>query len=254
MATAPGQPPPPMPSPQPPPRPRAAASATLSVAGSPAILKAFAPASIPHGTTSTITFTLTNPNVFMLTNAAFTDALAGMSIDATGAAGGSCAGAGGNNFIAGQTSLTFTGLSVPASLSCTVTVVVRGTTPGANPNTNSGVSSTQAATGAPSNTATLTVPATAPTIAKAFSPGTILPGRVSTLTITLGNLNAAPVTITSVPDTYPAGVTTAAAPNLGTTCGGAAGSTANSGTLTGGTIPRNAAATPAIDTTRPQPR
>ncbi len=111
-----------------------AASASLSVAGAPTIAKAFSPATIPLGATSTITFTITNPNGFALTNGAHSpDTLSGMVIDAAGAAAGTCAGAGGNAFASNQTALSFTGLSVPANLSCTVTVVVRGTTVGANP-------------------------------------------------------------------------------------------------------------------------
>src|SRR5262249_33678478 len=103
-----------------------AASASLSVAGAPTIAKAFSPTSIPLGTTSTITFTITNSNAFVLTNGAFTDTLSGMVIDAAGPASGSCAGAGGNVFTANQAALSFTGLSIPANLSCTVTIVVRG--------------------------------------------------------------------------------------------------------------------------------
>ncbi|HLX23617.1 MAG TPA: hypothetical protein VKR38_09755 [Usitatibacter sp.] len=227
-----------------------AASASLSVAGAPTISKAFAPASIPLGTTSTITFTLTNANAFALTNGAFTDTLSGMVIDSAGPAGGTCAGAGGNVFAANQTALAFTGLSVPASLSCTVTIVVRGTAIGANPNTTSGVSTTQTATGPVSNTATLTVTSVSPTIAKAFAPATIVTNGVSTLTITIGNNNALPITVTSLTDTFPAGLAVAPTPNLATTCaGGVASNTASSVTLTGGTVPANGTCTVKIDVT-----
>jgi uncharacterized repeat protein (TIGR01451 family) len=173
-----------------------------------------------------------------------------MVIDSAGPAGGSCAGAGGNVFAANQTALSFTGLSVPASLSCTVTIVVRGTTIGANPNTTSGVSTTQTATGPVSNTATLTVTSVSPTIAKAFAPAAITTGGTSTLTITIGNNNAAPITVTSVTDTFPAGMSTAGTPNLATTCaGGAPSNTASSVTLAGGTVPANGSCTLKIDVT-----
>jgi uncharacterized repeat protein (TIGR01451 family) len=232
----------------------AAASASLAVAGSPTIAKAFAPASIPLGGTSTVTFTITNSNAIALTSGAFTDTLAGMSIDATGVAGGSCAGAAGNNFVVGQTALSFTGLVIPASASCTVTIVVRGTTAGANPNTASGVSSNQAATGAVSNTATLTVTTVSPTLAKSFTPTTINPGAVSTLTITIGNNNAMPITVTSVTDNFPAGLTTAAVPNLNTTCaGGVPSNTPTSVTLTGGSVPAMGTCTVTIDVTSATP-
>ncbi|HEX3062678.1 MAG TPA: DUF11 domain-containing protein [Usitatibacter sp.] len=173
-----------------------------------------------------------------------------MAIDSAGAAAGTCAGAAGNTFAANQTALSFTGLSIPANLSCTVTVVVRGTNVGANPNTASGVSSTQASTGAVSNTATLTVTSVSPTIAKAFAPNAISVAGTSTLTITIGNNNAAPITVTSVTDTFPGGLTAAAAPNLATTCaGGVTSNTATSATLTGGTVPANGTCTVTIDVT-----
>jgi len=94
------------------------------------------------------------------------------------------------------------------------------------------------------------VTASSPTVGKAFAPSSIGPGGVSTLTITLGNLNAAPAVIVgTLTDTYPAGLTTAPTPNLSTTCGGAPGSTAGSVTLTGGTIPANGSCTISVDVT-----
>jgi uncharacterized repeat protein (TIGR01451 family) len=173
-----------------------------------------------------------------------------MQVDAAGAAGGTCAGAGGNSFTAGQTSLAFTGLTVPASLSCTVTIVVRGTAVGAHNNVSSGLSSNQAPTGPVSNTATLTVTATAPTITKAFSPATINPGGISTLTVTIANGNASAITVTSVTDTFPSGLTVAGTPNIVNSCtGGAVTNAAGSVTLTGGSVPGNGSCAFSIDVT-----
>ncbi len=56
-----------------------------------------------------------------------------------------------------------------------------------------------------------------PTIAKAFSPTAINPGQTSTLTITIGNNTGVPITVTSVTDTFPAGLSVAGTPNLATT-------------------------------------
>jgi uncharacterized repeat protein (TIGR01451 family) len=227
-----------------------AASAQLSTSAAPTIDKQFSPATVAIGGTSTITFTLTNPNPIALTAGAFTDTLSGMQINATGAAGGTCAGAGGNNFTAGQTALSFSGLSVPASLSCTVTIVVRGTAVGANNNTSSGLSSSQAPTGAVSNTATLTVTATAPTITKSFSVSPINPGATSTLTVTISNANASAISITSVTDTFPAGLTVAATPNIANSCsGGSVTNTSGSVTLTGGSVAGSGSCAFSIDVT-----
>ncbi|MDD4929565.1 MAG: hypothetical protein PHP85_09840 [Gallionella sp.] len=135
------------------------ASATLEVLDKPTIVKDFLPASINQGGNSTLTFTLGNTNALQaFTGAGFTDTLSGMSIAAAGAAGGTCTGAGGNSFAAGASSLTFSGLSIPAAGSCTVTVVVTSSTVGVHPNTSSGVISNETVSaGSASNTASLTV-------------------------------------------------------------------------------------------------
>ncbi|MDR1076684.1 MAG: hypothetical protein LBL59_10495, partial [Xanthomonadaceae bacterium] len=63
------------------------------------------------------------------------------------------------------------------------------------------------------------LPVNRPTVQKAFSPSTIPTGMVSTLTITLHNSNAGPITLSSVlTDTFPTGVVAAATPALGGTC------------------------------------
>src|SRR5438270_478201 len=125
-----------------------------------------------------------------------------MSVNATAQAGGTCVGANGNNLTAGQTALSFSGITIPAnSVTCTVTFVVTSSTVGTNPNSTSGVTTTQTTTaGTVSNTANLSVFA-APTIAKAFSPTAIQSGRTSTVTLTLTNPNASPFTNASFPAT-----------------------------------------------------
>src|SRR5207253_4592765 len=51
-------------------------TATLTVIGPPSIGKTFTPSSIPTGATSTLTFTITNPNpTVALTGVGFTDTL-----------------------------------------------------------------------------------------------------------------------------------------------------------------------------------
>ena len=152
--------------------------ATLTVsATAPAIAKAFGPASIAYGATSTVTFTLSNTNGVPLTGAAFSDTLANISVSGAQAAGGTCAGAAGNNYTNGQTGLlNFAGLTIPANASCTVTIGATSAMAGGWPNQASGVSSNEAPTGAASNTATLTVTATALTVSKTFTPATINSG------------------------------------------------------------------------------
>ncbi len=229
--------------------------ATLTVtAATPTIAKAFAPATIALGGSSTVTFTLANPNGVALTGAGFTDTLSAMSIAAPGGpAGGSCAGAATNAFAAAASNLVFTGLTVPANGSCTVTVSVTSATPGTHNNQATGVTSAEAAIGAASNVAALTVTAQAPTISKVFA-APISSGGVTTLTITINNPNAAPITVTSVTDTFPpapgTGMARAPTPAASTSCAtGTVSSTATSVTLTGGVVPANGSCAFQIDVT-----
>ncbi|MBL8521263.1 MAG: DUF11 domain-containing protein [Betaproteobacteria bacterium] len=220
----------------------------------PTIAKGFSPASIAIGTTSTITFTLSNANAIALTNAAFTDSLTNMAVNATGNAGGTCVGASGNALTAGQTMLALSGMTIPASGSCTVTVVVVSNVGGMHPNTTSAMTTNQAPPSAVSNTATLTVTAAAPTIAKAFGPATINSGGISTLTITITNPNAGPITVTGVTDTFPTtpmtGIVRATTPNAATSCaGGVVTHTAGSVSLMGGSVPAAGTCTITIDVT-----
>jgi mucin-19 len=231
-------------------------TATLTVnAITPAIVKTFVTPTIAIGGTSQIDFTIVNTNGIPLTGAAFSDTLTNMFVSATGAATGTCVGAGTNNFTANQTGLlNFTGLTIPANGLCTVSIVVRSNTPGTHPNFATGVSSAEAPTGAVSPTVNLTVNAAEPTVSKSFAPASILSGGTSTLTITLTNPNAGPVSITSLTDNFPTtpgtGLVRAATPNLSTTCAGSTpASTATSVSLAGGTIAPNSACTISVDVT-----
>lgn len=200
---------------------------TLIAVAQPSIAKAFAPASIAIGGSSTITFTLTNASALApLTAASFSDALpTGMRVHAGGAAGGTCVGAAGNVFTAGQTgTLNFTGLTVPntGGRTCTVTLAVSTTAAGVYPNQATNFRSTETPTGVDSPVANLTVLANPPSIAKAFAPTTVPLGTPSTLTITLSNTDTVPVSLASpaFTDPFPTGMTVASPLTVSNTCGG----------------------------------
>ena len=189
------------------------ATARLRVLAPPTIAKAFNPTSLAPGEPSTLTFTLSNPNTAALlpgalTGATFTDSLpAGLTVTLSGPAGGTCVGAPGNLLTAGATSLSISGLTIPAAGNCIVALQVNAAAPGVYPNQSSGVITTLLpAPGSPSNTATLTV-LNAPTLAKAFSPTSILSGGTGTsvLTISLGNPNgiAASLASPAISDVFP---------------------------------------------------
>lgn len=203
----------------------------------PGIAKAFAPATIPTNGTSTLTFTLSNPNAAALTGINFTDTYPAGVVNATPlTVGGTCAGVT-HTAAAGGGSFNVTGGTIPGGApgTCTITVQVTSTAFGTYNNTSSGVLTAQTTTTGPaSNTATLTVAnTTAPTIAKSFSPSTIQALGTSVLTLTISNPSATTtLTGVAVTDNYPlnlANRTTGPAANPAISC--TAGS---SGTVTGG--------------------
>ena len=83
------------------------------------------------GGTSTITFTLTNPNGSLLTGANFTDTYPATMVNTTGlVVGGTCASIS-HTAVAGGSTFNLTDADIPASGSCTVTVDVTATATGA---------------------------------------------------------------------------------------------------------------------------
>jgi hypothetical protein len=128
------------------------ASATITVVAPPTITKAFGAAFVPVGQTTTLTFTLTNPNpTVALTGVAFTDTFpAGLVVanppNASDTCGGAFAPAPGDNM------LTFSGGTIPAGGSCVISVSVQVTSGGSKTNTTSAVTSANGGTGGTSNT------------------------------------------------------------------------------------------------------
>ncbi len=193
----------------------------------PTISKSFSPGTIPVNGTSTLTITLANPNASALTlSSDFSDNLPGtVRVASTPAAGTTCPN-GTVTAVADATGITLQRGSgpftqIPASGSCTVTVNVTSAAEGSYTNTilvgdlqTDGGSNSQPAI------ASLVVQAPIPpTVDKSFTPNTINPGGLSTLTISLGNSNGGSINLTAnFIDTLPAGVTVAATPNIRGTC------------------------------------
>lgn len=194
-------------------------SRTVPLAGGtlpPGIAKAFSPNPIPVGGLSTLTFTITNPNAgTTLTGVAFTDTFpAGMQVAATPNA--TTTGCGSPTYApaAGNTSVTFSGGTIAASGTCTVTVDVTATTAGTKVNTTGNVTSTNGGTGN-TGTSTLTVNQTAAPIVAALKSssfvaavndldgsGSLSPGDTLEYTILVtntGNADALAVVLTDTP-------------------------------------------------------
>ena len=132
-------------------------SNSVTVVGPPTISKAFSPSSIAVGGTSTLSFTLANPNTGVaLSGVAFSDTLpAGVEVAAAPNANNACAGT--VTATAGTGVISLSDGSIAAGQSCAISVDVTATSGGAKDNTAGAVSSTNGGTGAASNTATLTV-------------------------------------------------------------------------------------------------
>ncbi|HQR45271.1 MAG TPA: hypothetical protein PK598_04545, partial [Thermoanaerobaculia bacterium] len=146
------------------------ATATLTALAPPLIVKSFAPTSIVAGIgTSAATFQITNPNASVaLTGVAFNDSFPsspGQMVVATPATF-STTGCGSPTFspVAGATSISFSGATIAAGGTCTVTVNVSVPAAGAYANTTFAVFSTNGGTGLPSNTANLTAASPTPSL------------------------------------------------------------------------------------------
>lgn len=88
-------------------------------------------------------------------------------------------------------------------------------------------------------------------VAKTFAPATIVTGSNATLSVTLSNANTTALQALAFTDTYPAGVFTAATPNVTNTCGGTVTAAAGGASLVlnGGTIPANGSCTVSVSVT-----
>jgi LPXTG-site transpeptidase (sortase) family protein len=216
------------------------------------ISKSFSPNPVAAGATSTLTFTLTNPNATIaLSGIAFTDTLpSGLAV-----ATGSSTQCGGTFATTAPQTISFSGGSLAGGASCNLTVTVTTSASGIYDNISGFVSSTQGGTNSgPTGiaTASLTV-LKPPSISKLFSPNPILSGGTSTLTFTITNpnLNTA-LSSVAFSDTYPTGLQNTAIPNGATTCtGGTVTATANGGgvSLSGGAVAAGGTCTVTVNVT-----
>ncbi|HEX9982694.1 MAG TPA: hypothetical protein VGF69_05495, partial [Thermoanaerobaculia bacterium] len=219
----------------------------------PSMVKAFSPDPIAVGGTSTLTFTLANPNLFALTGAAFTDVLpTGVQVAATPAAATTCGGTWAP--AAGSTTLTFSGGTIPSAGSCTVSVAVTAMTGGAHPNVSGYLSTTETGTSNGSVATDVLTAIAPPSIAKTFDASPILAGGVSTLTFIITNPNTdLPQSGVAFSDPFPAGLLVAPVPNATTSgCGAPTFSPsagAGSVSFSGGTIAAGGTCVVTVDVT-----
>lgn len=169
----------------------------------PTLTKSFSPTTVAVNGTSTLTFTVTNPNNNVaLSGIAFTDTLP----DGLTVASGSSSQCGGTLTTTAPRTISFASGSLAAGGSCNISVMVTATAAGPHDNVSGYIYSTQTYTNTTSSgygKATLTA-LLPPSITKQFAPNPILANGTSTLTfrITNPNLNA---TLSNVAfsDTFP---------------------------------------------------
>jgi uncharacterized repeat protein (TIGR01451 family) len=226
-------------------------SATGAALPPPTITKSFGAASIPVNGSTSLTFSITNPDgANPRTGVAFTDNLpAGLVVATPNGLSGTC-GAGTITATAGSGTITLAGGTLAAGGNCTFSVNVTGTTAGVK-NNSTQVTSIEAGPGNTTN-ASITV-AAPPVIIKAFGAALIPQGASTTLTFTIQNNNAVtPLTGVGFSDTLPAGLVVATPNGLAGSCGGGTiTATAGSGSvsLAGATLPQSSQCTFAVNVT-----
>jgi len=197
-----------------------AANATLNVVTQPTVVKAFSPASVNAGVYSTLTVTVTNNSTAPLSGLRLSDALpSGMAIYSTPTASTTCSN-GIVSAVAGSGTLALSGASLGAGLSCTFQARVVANTPASYTNCINAnqVGNDQGTTNPAQDCKILTVLPPS-SVTKSFSPASIAANGVSTLTISLANTTASPITLSSAfVDALPGTVLVAATPNKGGTC------------------------------------
>ena len=225
------------------------ATANLIVATPPTITKVFGTASIPLNGSTSLTFTIQNPNTGITLNGiAFTDNLpAGLLVATPNALTSTCGGTA--TAVAGSGSVSLSGGTVAASASCQVSVNVTGTTAGVK-NNSVQVTSTEGGTGNTSN-ASITVVAP-PVIIKAFGAASIPLNGSTSLTFTIQNNNTSALTGVGFSDTLPAGLVISTPNGLTGSCGGGtitATQATNVISLTGASLAASTSCTFAVNVT-----
>jgi uncharacterized repeat protein (TIGR01451 family) len=227
-------------------------NASITVVSPPSISKLFGAASLPLNGSTSLSFTINNPNTTQsLSGIAFSDTLpSGLIISTPNGQTGSC-GSGTITATQGTNTISLSGGTIAANNSCTFSINVTGTAAGNQSNTTNNVTSTEGGTG---NAASASIAVVAPpSIAKAFNPTTIGLNGTTALAFTITNPAANSVAESGVAfsDTLPTGLVVSTPNGLSNNCGGTASATAGTTgiSLTGGTTAVNSSCTVVVNVT-----
>lgn len=182
-----------------------------TAAAPPTLTKAFGAVSISQGATTTLTFTVANPNTTALTGIAFTDTLpAGLTVATPNGLTGSCS-SGTITATLGSGIISLTGATLASSAACTFAVNVVATSAGTKVNVTSPVSSNEGGTG---SVATATLSIVSITLSPSAGP---LPGGTVGTTYSqqfAATSGSAPYAYTVTAGALPAGLTLSNASGL----------------------------------------
>jgi len=217
-------------------------SCAVNLPQAPSISASFGLATIPIGGSTSLNFTISNPNAaVLLSGISFTDDLpAGLVVANPNGFSGSCGG-GAIAAPAGSGTVSLIGAMLPAGGNCTFSVNVNGMTSGSKNNTTSPVTSSVGNGNVAS--ATLTVLSLPPAITATFAGSEIQllgAGNSTTLNFTITNPNSATLTGIAFSDMLPAGLVVSTPNGQTGSCGGgtiAAVAASSSIVLSGATLP-----------------
>jgi uncharacterized repeat protein (TIGR01451 family) len=226
------------------------ATANLTVANAPTITKSFGALTIPLNGTTSLTFSIQNPNTNLaLTGVAFTDTLpGGLAVAPTPNVNNICGGT--VTATAGAGSVSLSGGTIAAAGSCSVSVSIQGTAAGVKSNSVQ-VTSSEGGTG---NTSTAPITVIGPpAISKTFGAASIPLNGTTSLSFTIQNNNTTSgLSGIAFSDTLPAGLVISSPNGITGSCGGGT-ITATQATsvvsLSGASLATNSSCTFAINVT-----
>ena len=185
----------------------------------PGITESFGDPAIALNATTTLQFTLTNPNTTAgLSGVGFVDNLP-PGLTAAGPVTAAGCPAAGLTFTSNN--VTVSGITLAPLSSCTYSLIVTGSNAGVWNNLTMNVVSTEGGSGGPGSASIIVV--APPQISKAFGPVAIPVGYGTPLTFSIQNPNGAvPLTGLGFTDSLPAGLSVAVPGNVTGSCGGGA--------------------------------
>ncbi|GAA6198003.1 hypothetical protein NBRC116598_34480 [Pseudophaeobacter arcticus] len=229
------------------------ATDSFSVEPAPGFAQALSPATIAQGGVTTATFTIDNSASALAANSLdVSNTLpAGLVVAPTPNASVTCTG-GTATAVPGGSVISYTGGTVGAGASCTISLDLRATAVGSLVNTTGDLTSGLGNSGTTTDTLTVTA-APAPGFTKGFASSTIVQGASTSLGFTIDNSSALiEASSLDFTDSLPAGLVVADSPNAASNCtGGTLTATAGSSSIsyTGGSVTAAASCQISVDVT-----